>query len=117
MYCQKNALKDLFKEMVMSKKARLSEEEREFFSLVNQAVFANPFSDERVAIDLKIAGLFPGVSERERIEKAIGRIAETIECMLSSISLSTTLIDTYWSRLRPGKLHSKSRLPAKPLHI
>jgi DNA-binding NtrC family response regulator len=79
MYCQKNALKDLFKEMVMSKKARLSEEEREFFSLVNQAVFANPFSDERVAIDLKIAGLFPGVSERERIEKAIGRIAETIE--------------------------------------
>jgi DNA-binding NtrC family response regulator len=63
----------------MPKKVRLSDKEREFFSLVNQAVFANPFSDERVAVDLKIAGLFPGVSEKERIEKAIGRIAETIE--------------------------------------
>ena len=63
----------------MSKKVRLSEQEREFFALVNQAVFANPFSDERVEIDLKIAGLFPGVPERERIEKAIGKIAESIE--------------------------------------
>ena len=63
----------------MSKKMSLSEQEREFFALVNQAVFANPFSDERVEIDLKIAGLFPGVPERERIEKAIGKIAESIE--------------------------------------
>ena len=64
---------------MMSKKVRLSEQEREFFALVNQAVFANPFSDERVEIDLKIAGLLPGVPERERIEKAIGKIAESIE--------------------------------------
>jgi DNA-binding NtrC family response regulator len=63
----------------MPKKNRLSAQEREFFSLVNQAVFANPFGDERVEIDLKIAGLFPGVPERERIEKAIGKIAVTME--------------------------------------
>ena len=63
----------------MPKKARLTTEEREFFSLVNQAVFANPFGNERVEIDLKIAGLSPGVPERERIEKAISNIAATMD--------------------------------------
>jgi DNA-binding NtrC family response regulator len=63
----------------MPKKIRLGTEEREFFSLVNQAVFANPFGDERVEIDLKIAGLSPGVPERERIEKAIGSIAAAMD--------------------------------------
>ena len=63
----------------MPAKKRLSAQEREFFELVNQAVFANPFGDERVEIDLKIAGLFPGVPERERIDKAIAKIAMTME--------------------------------------
>ncbi len=63
----------------MPKKTRLTTAEREFFSLVNQAVFANPFGNERVEIDLKIAGLSPGVPERERIEKAISNIAATMD--------------------------------------
>ncbi len=63
----------------MPKKAQLTAVEREFFSLVNQAVFANPFGDERVEIDLKIAGLPSGVSERERIEKPISNIAATMD--------------------------------------
>ena len=63
----------------MPEKARLKPEEREFFSLVNQAVFANPFGDERMEIDLKIAGLPSGVPERERIEKAIRNITATMD--------------------------------------
>jgi len=37
----------------------LSARDREFFSLVAQAIFANPFSDERVAVDVRLAGI-PG---------------------------------------------------------
>ncbi|UCF90232.1 MAG: sigma-54-dependent Fis family transcriptional regulator, partial [Desulfobacterales bacterium] len=62
----------------MGTRSRLSPEERDFFTLVNQAVFANPFGDARVNIDLKIAGLFPGVSGQERIDKAIDEIAHMI---------------------------------------
>jgi len=53
----------------MATKKRLNQNEREFFSLVTQAIFANPFSDERVAIDLKITGLSPTVSPEKRIDK------------------------------------------------
>ena len=53
----------------MTAKKRLSQKEREFFSLVTQAISANPFSDERVEIDLTLSGLSPGVSRSERITK------------------------------------------------
>ena len=39
----------------MKRRHRLSAREREFFALANQAVFANPFSDERARIDKMIA--------------------------------------------------------------
>ncbi len=47
---------------------RLRPEDRDFFELVRAATFANPFSDERVAIDLKISGLPNGVADQERVE-------------------------------------------------
>jgi len=53
----------------MKKKSRLKPEEREFFSLVSRAVFTNPFTDDRVALDLKITGLPSHVTEGKRIEK------------------------------------------------
>jgi Transcriptional regulator containing PAS, AAA-type ATPase, and DNA-binding domains len=53
----------------MITKKRLSQKEREFFALVTQAIAANPFSDTRVEIDLKLSGLSPGVSRSERIAK------------------------------------------------
>ena len=37
----------------------LAARDREFFSLVAQAIFANPFSDERAAVDVRLAGI-PG---------------------------------------------------------
>ncbi len=54
--------------------SRLSAEEREFFTLVTKAGLTNPFSDERVDLDLKISGLFPGVSYEERLEKTIRKV-------------------------------------------
>jgi DNA-binding NtrC family response regulator len=39
----------------MEKQTRLTPEERAFFALVKQAIFANPFGSERPAIDAKIA--------------------------------------------------------------
>ena len=39
----------------MKTRHQLSPRERDFFALANQAVFANPFSDERAQIDKKIA--------------------------------------------------------------
>lgn len=62
----------------MNKKLHLTSEEREFFSIVRQAVFANPFSDERKGIDLKIAGLFPDISRAVLFDKTIEEIRERI---------------------------------------
>lgn len=58
----------------MTAKHRLTHEERSFFSLVNQAVLANPFSDKRNDIDLKIAGLFPETSRQEVLDQTIKEV-------------------------------------------
>lgn len=57
---------------------RLTPEEREFFSLVTRAATCNPFSDERVEIDLSISGLFPGASAAERFEKMVSAVKQRI---------------------------------------
>ena len=63
----------------MPRKCRLTQEERAFFSLVNRAVFANPFTDERAELDLKIAGVTSASSENERIGLALERISRKIK--------------------------------------
>ena len=60
---------------------RLSEEDRQFFALVRQAVTANPFSDARAAIDLKISGRVAGASDAERLERTIAEVARRIDHM------------------------------------
>lgn len=55
-------------------KSQLNSEERNFFSLVFQAIKANPFSQERANLDLEIAGLYPGISYQERIHKVIREV-------------------------------------------
>lgn len=56
------------------KRSRLTKEERQFFSLVNRSVVSNPFSDERVELELSIAGLYPAASKMERIYKTIREV-------------------------------------------
>ena len=62
----------------MAKKQKLNTHERNFFNLVFQAVKANPFSEERAALDLEIAGLYPDVSYEKRIEAVIGEVRKKI---------------------------------------
>lgn len=62
----------------MAPKHHLTTEERTFFSRVNQAVLANPFSDERTDIDRTIAGLFPESSREEALLETIREIDHRI---------------------------------------
>lgn len=74
----------------MPKKSKLSEEQRNFFSLVSEAIYTNPFSDKRQEIDLRIAGLFPEVPGAGLIEKTLEEVQarlrelENNECDINS---------------------------------
>lgn len=57
----------------------LTPQEREFFTLVNQAVFTNPFTRERSDLDRKIAGLDKKASDSECLEIALTRVVERID--------------------------------------
>ncbi len=63
----------------MSAKNSLSSEERAFFSLVKSAVTSNPFSDNRVEIDLKLAGLEEDAPKEKRIARVIAAVREKLE--------------------------------------
>jgi hypothetical protein len=65
----------------MAAKNRLSTDEREFFTRVNRAVLANPFSDERMEIDRKISGLFPENSREEVIDEAIREVERRMDLL------------------------------------
>lgn len=65
----------------MAPKVQLTSEERAFFSLVNQAVLANPFSDERIEIDQRIAGLFPDVPRERVLEQTIAEVRKRLDLM------------------------------------
>jgi len=58
----------------MSQKKCLNNDDREFFYLVRDATFANPFSDERIELDLKISGVPPDVSDKERVENVTKKV-------------------------------------------
>jgi len=60
------------------KKTKLSPEELNFFKTVHNAAFANPFSDLRKRLDIKIAGLFPSATRREGIDQSIQEIRHRI---------------------------------------
>ena len=62
----------------MATKYRLTSEERDFFSLVESAVLANPFSDERMALDLQIVGMFPDVELDQLVDRAIAEVKSRI---------------------------------------
>ena len=49
----------------MAMKRPLRSEDRDFFTLVSRAAFANPFTDERSDIDLQISGGIAGENAQE----------------------------------------------------
>ena len=57
---------------------QLTPEERHFFSLVHQAVFANPFSDRRSRVDVEIAGFAVDSTDARGFEKTLDRIRSQI---------------------------------------
>ncbi len=53
---------------------KLTSLQREFLSTVDQAAFANPFSEDRTKLDLSIAGLDRGVEPHTTLAAAISRV-------------------------------------------
>jgi DNA-binding NtrC family response regulator len=60
------------------KKASLTPEEQNFFRTVHNAAFANPFSDLREKLDIKIAGLIPSATRRQGIDQSIQEVSHRI---------------------------------------
>lgn len=58
----------------MSKKRKLTQKERQFFSLVRDSTLANPFSEDRIKADLKISGLFPDTPKEIVLDTTIGEV-------------------------------------------
>ncbi|MCU0599800.1 MAG: sigma 54-interacting transcriptional regulator [Desulfobacterales bacterium] len=56
-------------------KRPLHSEERDFFTLVSRAAFANPFGDERSEIDLQISGLHTWASQEDRISAVVNEVS------------------------------------------
>jgi len=63
----------------MQKQQKLDAPVRDFFALVYAAILANPFDDARADVDLKLSGLPPTTSRKNRLEKAIHEIRKRIE--------------------------------------
>ncbi|MEW5733451.1 MAG: sigma 54-interacting transcriptional regulator [Thermodesulfobacteriota bacterium] len=66
---------------------RLLPEDREFFALVKRAGHANPFSDEREALDAEIARTAPAAGKAQRIEKAISAVQERMDAIAKKAPL------------------------------
>lgn len=53
-------------------------QDKAFFKLVSRAAFSNPFSDERIELDLKVGECPPDVSVIERLECVTGKVKERV---------------------------------------
>jgi hypothetical protein len=62
----------------MARKISLSPQDKEFFKLVSLAAFSNPFSDERIELDIKIAKCPSNISIDERLECVNEKVKERV---------------------------------------
>ena len=72
----------------------LSSSERRFFSLVHQAVYANPFSDLRSRMDREIAGLFPKSGGNQEFDATLAKVRHHIDRLERQGRASITQYDT-----------------------
>ena len=68
----------------MNKPLTLSASDREFLHDVAQAAFANPFSPEREALDLRISGCDRTCSRDELFERVVQRVGARLDALRSS---------------------------------
>ncbi len=77
----------------MGKKISLSPNDRDFFRLASRAAFCNPFSDERVALDLKIAECSQKVTPYERLDCVIEKVNSRVSALEAKKQADTRLYD------------------------
>ncbi|MBN1833402.1 MAG: sigma-54-dependent Fis family transcriptional regulator [Deltaproteobacteria bacterium] len=65
----------------MAKTIRLSPHDRDFFDLVSRRAFCNPFSDERIALDCRIAECPSQVTVGVPIEQVFNKVRKRIQCL------------------------------------
>lgn len=65
----------------MAKRGELSNKDREFFGVVSRAAFCNPFSSERVELDLWIAQCPANTPRMECIDRSIEKIRDRIRLL------------------------------------
>ncbi|MCK4913670.1 MAG: sigma-54-dependent Fis family transcriptional regulator [Planctomycetes bacterium] len=61
------------------KQKNLTANDKEFFSLVSEAAFANPFSHQRIELDRKISGSPQSTSRKEAVAEAVRKVNKRIE--------------------------------------
>jgi DNA-binding NtrC family response regulator len=65
-------------ERMMNRNRILSKEDRDFFRLVRQAIIANPFSEERLRLDITIAAFPSTKADTHNIENTLAAIEDRI---------------------------------------
>lgn len=76
----------------MADNLKLSKEDRDFFGLVNDAAFCNPFSEERDELDHQLAGIAKK-SKHDVLQAAISSVAERIQMLERSGKANLALFD------------------------
>ncbi len=74
----------------MAKMMKLAAEDRQFFQLVSEAAFSNPFSEQRDRLDLQLAGV-TGFSKEQVLRKAIESVTQQMRAIEKSGRASLSL--------------------------
>ena len=65
----------------MPRESALSPQDRDFFRLVAQTAFSNPFSDTRAELDSKIAGVSPTLPHDELVWRMVREISKRVQAL------------------------------------
>ena len=77
----------------MATTEKLTTEDRQFFQLVSEAAFSNPFSDARSELDLQLAG-GDRADREQRLQSAIASVIERVRGLMRSGKASLALYRT-----------------------
>src|SRR5262245_24431145 len=72
---------------------RLSHDDRDFFGLVSEATFSNPFGDERAAIDLRIAERYGAPGGGPELERLLAHLDTRLAALAAKGRCTPALYD------------------------